>query len=67
MKAEKILTGLVLMAVASSAWSQTAPNDVKAQVMTLEKAAQKSHGFSSATIPAACLSNPKKQDNVKMT
>ncbi len=50
MKAKKVLTGLVLMASAWSAWSQTAPSEVKAQVMALEKAAQKSHGFNSAAI-----------------
>lgn len=50
MKAGKILTGLALLATAWSAWSQTAQSDVKAQVMALEKAAQKSHGFTSAAI-----------------
>ena len=50
MKAGKILTGLALVATAWSAWSQSAQNDVKSQVMALEKAAQKSHGFGSAAI-----------------
>ena len=50
MKAGKILTGLALAATAWNGWAQTAPGDVKAQVMALLKASQKSRGFEAAAI-----------------
>ncbi len=56
MRTLRILMGLALMATACGALAQSTPGDtgaqdsVKAQVTQLLKAAQKSHGFSSAAI-----------------